>query len=350
MRLMMVSNTGLALGLAMRCEGDGHDVRYATPTHSGKGLIPIHTPTESWRPDIVVFDSSDFLKEAEQCREAGAKVLGPTRWSAMLESDETYRKQIIESLGWRPATQTTGTHLHISGWFNGANFISSYSSLVYRRFMAGGVGPDLNCTGMIADFRGTSSLVDDKILRPLERLLKKVNHRGVVHVHALIDGAAFTVLEISTSLLHPLSLLLYENTFLSASDVLLRLLDETSKPVRAADKWAAGLCLSTPPYPHTADEKPQEINGIVQDNIKHLWLADVHKDAGKYQTCNKGFIGYVTARGPADPTNNVEHVECVRRLYRTVRNIKTPDLQYRNDIGKNVHSLFHALRQPGWLS
>lgn len=349
MRLTFVSSTNLALGLAMRCEGEGHDVRYASASPSGKGLVSIHNPTESWRPDIVVFDSTTFVDESEACRANNQKVLGPTRWSAMVESDSTYRDQIVASLGWRPATQTTGTHLHISGWFNGATFIASYTSLVYRRFMAGGLGPDLMCTGMIADFRGTTPIVGDKILKPLERLLKKVNHRGVVHVHALVDGQAFTVLEISTSLFHPLSLLLYENTFLSASEVLLRLLDETSKPVRPADKWAAGLCLSTPPYPHNSADEPREISGIIDANIKHLWLADVLKGGGKYQTCNRGLIGYVTSRGPSDPTNHVQSVECVRRMYRTVRNLKAQDLQYRNDVGKDVHGLYHALRQPGWL-
>lgn len=348
MRIMAVSSTGLILGLAMRCEGDGHDTKYLTTTVAGQGLVPNYVASENWRPDVVIFDSKEQITEAEQCRNDGIKVLGPTRWSSMVDSDPVYQLQIITSLGWATEGVTNGTNFYVTAWFNGNNFIASYASIVYRRFMPGGAGPDLSCTGMIADFRGLTPMTMERILKPLEKMLKRVNHRGCIHVHVLADGNNFVVKGLSTALAHPLSLLLYENTYLSASEVLLRLLDETSKPIRIADKWAAGLQVSTPPYPYgVGNDTHREVEGIVDANLKHLWLADVFKSDGKYKT--RGLIGYITSRGPSDPSNNVENVECIRRMYRTVKNLKAADMQYRNDIGRNVQRLFHALRQPGWL-
>jgi len=343
MRVLLVSQTGLTLGLAMRIENDGHDVRFATLSTAGRGLIRFPAVDESWVPDIALYDNLAHTTEAENVRSHGFKVLGPTRWSSMLESDENYRKQIITSLGWSTTPLAQGTHMYISAWFNGASFIASYASIVYRRFMPGGAGPDLMCTGMIGNFKGLTPKTYHTFVEPLERVLKKVNHRGGIHLHTMVDGDNFCVKEIHASFAHPLSLLLYENTNLSVSDVILRLFDETSKPIQATDKWACGVQISTPPYPYErGNREPAPITGIVPGNLKHLWLADVSRTDGAYSVDGSGLVGYVTARG------NDEN-ECVRRMYRTVGNLKSPDLQYRNDIGRNAQSILNALRQPDWL-
>lgn len=196
MRVLMVSDTGLSLGLAMRVDGDGHDVRYLNPIRRGSGLIKHFDSKEAWAPDIVIYESNQFAREAEHVRAQGFKVLGPSRWSTMVETDASYREQIISSLGWNTDQLTHGTNFYITCWFNGADFISSYASILYRRLMPGGVGPDVQCTGIVSDFRGLTDKTQTKILRPLERILKKVNHRGCVHIHALVDGDKFCVKEI----------------------------------------------------------------------------------------------------------------------------------------------------------
>lgn len=143
--------------------------------------------------------------------------------------------------------------------------------------------------------------------------------------------------------MHPLSLLLYENTNLNASDIMLRLLDETSKYIQPLDNWTAGIQLSIPPYPNgSIDGYNTPIEGIVSGNLKHLWFADVAKQDKDYKTGNYGLLGYCTARG-------VDESEAIRRMYRTVGNIKVNDLQYRNDIGRNIQPLFNKLRQHNWI-
>jgi phosphoribosylamine-glycine ligase len=343
MKILFISGTNLSLGLAMRVDIEGHDVRYISQTNAGQGLVRYNNPEEQWLPDCAVYEDNNQAAEAESVRAQGFKVIGPTRWSSMVERDSGYRKQIIASLGWPTEQLNAGTHLYISGWFNGANYISSYSSIVYRRQMAGGNGIDLGCTGMLANFKGLSPKAYHTFLEPLENMLKKTNHRGCVHIHAVVDGDKFYVNEMFTSFMHPLSLLLYENSNIQASDIMLRLLDETSKPINPADAWASGIQLSIPPYPHTyLTGYSALVEGIVPGMVKHLWMADVAKDKDSFFTGNAGLVGYVTARGK-------DENECIRRMYRTISNIKIKDLQYRNDIGRNVQNMINNLNRNGWL-
>lgn len=329
MNVLVVSDGGLGRGLAQRCERDGHDVKFGRPELA------------DWRPDIVIYDGGkNHVQEADQLRNAGFKVLGPTRWSTAIEEDSTYLKQIITSLGWNVNGLTQGTNIYISAWFNGASFVSSYMSIVYRRFMPGGAGPDLECTGMLSCFTPTTNQTYYTFLEPLGRMLKKINHRGPVHIHALVNGTGYCVKEIFTSFTHPLSLTLFENSNGSASDLILSLFEETSRRVRPLSPWSSGVQLSIPPYPYNYSSDYKEIAGIVPGNLKHLWMADVESEGGKYATA--GLIGYVTARGE-------DENECVRRMYRTVGNISAPDMQYRNDVGKNVQSLLTSIKQAGWI-
>lgn len=326
----------------MRCSEDGHAVCYQSETSSGCGLLkPLEKEDSGAWADLHIVDSNRFAKEADSLRNEGRKVLGPSRWSAMLDLDVNYSKQMIAALGFSLNGIQHGTHLYISAWFNGATFIASYTSVLYRRFMPGGAGPDLNCTGMLGCFQDVTPKTYQAFLAPLEKTLKKVNHRGPVHIHALVQGDSFCVKELSASFMHPLSLLLYENTNLSTSELLLRLLDETSKPIQTTDAWTSGVQLSVPPFPYTRSANQTVLEGIIPANLKHIWLADVSFKEG-YFISDYGLVGYVTARGK-------DENECVRRMYRTVGNLKAQDMQFRNDVGRNTQSLLQSLRQPGWI-
>ncbi len=325
MRVLVISETGLGKGYAQRCERDGHDVKQSKKI------------SQDWIPDFVIYDQD--YKEADEARRAGFKVLGPSRWTQAL-GDKEYSNQLLAALEWPTNGFNQGTNFYLTGWFNGASFISTYTSIVYRRFMSGGAGPDLNCTGVLTCLKNPSAQAKHLLLDPLERILKKVNYRGPIHIHAFVNGSQWCVKELSASLMHPLSFVLFEGAQLRASDILLDLFDETSKRIKTSCPWTAALQLSIPPYPHTYSNEYHTVDGVVQGNLKHLWLADVVEDNSVF--ASSGLIGYVTARG-------IDENECVRRMYRTVGNIHAKDMQYRNDVGRNVQSLLTSLKQGGWI-
>lgn len=335
MRILVVSDTGLGLGIAARCSKDGHDLLYRSPI-GGSGLVKTKIEDTKWHPDLTIFDNNKYANQCDSVRAEGAKILGPSRWSALVEEDERYRTQFINSLGWQTTGVEQGTNLYISLWFNGSYPIAIYSSVVYRRFMSGGAGRDVSCAGILSNFNSITPKTKETFIDPLCKSLRKVNHRGPIHIHAFVDGDKFCVKELFTSFVHPFNLPLLENVNISTSDLLLRVLDETSKSVSTLAPWAMALQLSVPQNTTTI------IKGVVPGNLKHLWFTGVNLDKDEYKVDSSGAIGYVSGRG-------INETECVRRVYRTVNNLSATDLQYRNDVGKHSSILVEKLRSSGWL-
>lgn len=344
MKLIVVSDTGGGLGLAMHLTSEGHNVVLMAPEDKsiGEGLVP--KQNNSTLPDIVIYDHDGFHEAAEELKERGLRVIGASRWSDTLEHNPDYAKSIIQSLGWETEGPEEGINYYITGWFNGANYISIYTSLVYRRFMSGGQGPDVNFTGVVSNFwQGRNPKIRKTFLDPLEKVLRRANHRGPFHAHAIISDNSFWVKEISASFNSPLSLLLYENSKLSTSDIILRLFNEDSQPITAIEQWATGILITVPPFPYEVESDPVALKGIQPANLKHMWLVDVMKQDSQYSSCGlHGKLGYITARGSSVS-------EATKRVYRTIKNLNIRDLQYRNDVGRDLRSLLASLKGYGWL-
>jgi hypothetical protein len=345
MRFNFVSEKGEGLGLATHLSSEGHAVDLAVGTNTllGEGIVKRVSQIPQQVSDVYVFDSDIMGQEADEYREAGYRVLGASHWSEMLSKDPDYMAKVIKLIGWDQDTVTNGINLYITTWFNGAHFISTYASLVYRRFMSGGRGPDVNFTGVVGNFYQPCERIEREILQPLSRVLKRVNHKGCFHTHAIITGDKFSVKEVSASFTSPLSLILYENTKTSKSDILLKLFDETSKPIVSLDQWAVGLLVSVPPYPYMENPQSVIIKGLQEPALKHLWFVDAMKEGNEWKTAaTNGKLGYVTSRGAS------VH-EAVKRVYRTVGNFQIRDIQYRDDVGTNLNSLLDNLKSYGWL-
>jgi len=216
--------------------------------------------------------------------------------------------------------------------------------MVYHRMTPGGTSPDVGFTGCVSNFWQPTTKVKDRILEPLTKVLRRVNHRGCFHIRATVDGDMFSISDIAGSFEHPLSLLLFENSKYSVPDILLRLFSEDSAPLTPLSQWACSVMLSVPPFPYTVHSLPTALIGVVPANLKHLWLSDAMKENGKWMTTGShGKVGYVTSRGATLS-------ESCRRAYRTVRNLPIQDLQYRNDVGRNVNHFLTTLRNNGWIN
>lgn len=345
MRFQVVSSDGSGLGIASHLSSEGHAVTLTliSGDHQlGSGVVDKGDPAAS--ADILVFDSDEYGERADFIRESGKRVLGASLWSKTLDENSEYVSSMIRALGWNTDKVTKGTHLYVTGWFNGDKYISTYASILYRRFMSSGRGPDVKFTGVLSNFwLSREGLINERILKPLSTVLRKANHRGPFHIHLLVQGDEFSVLEMNASLNHPLSLLLFENSKLTISNLLLNLLDESSKPIIPLEQWASSVMLTLPPYPYPLDSASVELKGISPGNLKHLWLVDVMKKDDKWFSAGMhGKIGYVTARG-----SNI--VENTRRMYRTLSNLDIPGLQYRDDIGRNTYKILATLKESGWL-
>jgi len=343
LELAFVSENGDSLGLATHLSSEGHAVKFFIRTECALGLGIVSKEALSGPADITIFDSPMLGQDADVIRREGHRVLGSSHWVEMIDKNDEYARQLIEIVGWDKTKLTNGVNLYITTWFNGTKFVSTYASLVYRRLMSGGHGPDLGCAGVLGNFWQPTDIVYSKILKPLESVLRRVNHRGCFHIHTLVSGEKFDVKGISASLSSPLSTLLFENSKNSSADVILRLLDENSKPIRPLEKWSAAILISVPPYPYALPAEPFVLSGLQPKALKHLWLIDAKKEDDVWSSAGfSGKVGYVTSRG-------VDPQEATRRAYRTIDNLRVRDLQFRNDVGRDIHNLLKGLRSSRWI-
>lgn len=337
MRAVIFSNTGQGLGIAQHLIQEGHSVRICM---NPPDLRSVEEEFNLGQPDIAFFDSVDHIVPAEWTRVRGIRVLGPTKWSNLLEDNSEYNKQLQVAVGLKAAPALTGadTQVTVCAWFNGNKFISKFLVFNYDKMMAGNVGATVTSAGYVAYFN-KSKLVD-QVLEPVEKFLRKANHRGCFTVNIQIDekGKLYGN-SVSANSNLPYTNALYENTRKNKGDLVLSMFDPMSAPVDAIEPYVCGVMLSVYPYPHAKPETPLEILGLNTANQKHMWQMDIAKVDDK-TVCGQltGNAGYVIARG-----KTVQ--EAQRRVYRTISNLSIEGLQYRNDIGKDVTEKMYRLKE-----
>lgn len=342
MRVMVVSNTGGGLGLAQFLTQEGHSVKVCLkPTD-------LHSVEEQFmgdQPDIAFFDDNGYVVPAEWVRVRGIRVLGPTKWSNLLEAQSEYNKQFLSAAGLAAAPALTGTETPVTvcGWFNGNKFIARFLAFNYQHMMAGNVGAQVQSAGYLAYFPEECALID-RVLEPMERFLRKANHRGCFSIDVVADskGEVYGVSASANSNL-PYTNAVYENTRKAKGDLVLAMFDPTSVPVPIIEPYVCGVMLSVYPYPYTAPATPLEVLGLNPANQKHMWQMDIAKADDK-MVCGQlsGNAGYVTAHG-----KTVQ--EAQRRVYRTIANLNIQGLQYRNDIAKDAVEKIYKLRSAKLL-
>ena len=339
MRLLIMSQTGYALGMAAHLSSEGHSIDKLII----KADVPLQVKTilrDHKIPDIAILDSPKHAEVSEWIRSRGVKVLGDSKWSRLLSTDIVYRRSVSEAMGYKLAVaDTEGVPVVVSCWFNGNKFISKTLVFNYTRFMAGNVGVAIPSAGYVAYFNVKGSRLVDEVLKPLEKFLRKANHRGCFSIGVLADKGQWYVQDISASVSQPFTSAVFENTRLSKSDVLLSIFNEASEELSYIDPYVCSCMVSIYPYPALVPKETLEIKGINPYNLKHLWLMDCDKSDGKWMCGNiSGCMGYITARGTTAQ-------EARRRVYRTISNLSIDDVQYRNDIGKEVSSYVYQLRK-----
>ncbi len=349
--MIFYSDAAETLGLAMHLTSEGHAVRFIMEEESipiGHGLVERKPLDDNY--DIQFVEGFELGKQTDELRKDGTRILGPSQWSDTLDSNKEYVEALCTSSGWDTNKTKNGINLYTTIWFNGKTIVQLYNSFVYKRFMPGGKGLDVGFSGSVSYFSNTTEKFKMKIIEPALRILRKVGHKGVFHIHSLIDNDRFSVRNLSASLQHPLSISMFENSGLSCADIILRLFNEDSKDIVAIEPWTMTILFSIPPFPYDATSDAIEIHGIQPGNLKHLWFNDAQRLNGVWKSAGSGGkVGYVTARG-CEPTKEFPSLEASRRAYRTLRQLDIENIQYRIDIGKGIVKLRDTLKSNGWLN
>lgn len=293
----------------------------------------------SFLPDLSILDAIDSVGAADELRNKGSKVIGHTAWSRLLEMDDSYRHATIRALGFTPPPpDVVGDKVSVMFLFNGNKIISKSLIFPYTKFMPNNLGCDIACTGYLAYFAIDESKLVNDFANSVEKFLRKAGHKGQFVIDAVIDKDQVYVSNISASPNVAYITAVFENSRVSKTDILLRIVNESSSYIPPREPWACGVLVSIAPYPYMVPDKTETVEGFNPLNMKHLWLIDAVKD-GDTWLCgsNNGCLGYVTSRG-------VSIQEVPRRAYHTLKNIRVENIQYRSDIGRDVFDRFARLQ------
>lgn len=225
-----------------------------------------------------------------------------------------------------------GTCVSTEGWFDGEHFIQPFNHTIERKhFLDGDIGPSGGCTGNLVWLTSDEDPICRKTILLMEGFLREHSYRGAIDVNAVVNEEGVYALEFTPRFGYdafPTFLYaLYDGDFGSL------LWDIASGSGRdsmdVADRFAAGIRLSIPPWPSENFHAEQgiPIRGIPQARlITDLYPYDVELVEDKLVTSGGyGIIGVMNASG-----ETIE--EAFSEAYRKTRRVKIPHVQYRQDL------------------
>ncbi len=336
MKILVVSEFGEGLGLAHRMSLEGHMVSVFTRApniyRSGLGL---YEKVESWRPvmdkaDFIIFDGPGWGKYEKVVRSRGKITLGCNQLADLITKDEEKKLKILDMADMSLCSNFE--HLvSYMGFFNGIEWVKPF--LVFHRdvgLFQDGMGPKVH-------MGASGKPVQESPLDDLAEPLKKMGYIGFATIIWSIDDDQ--PVEFYLTLDHDGLTLLSEGLSESLTKVLFSLANGTAQEVPLGTDYLISVNMSVPPWPYMYSNwtEGDVIEGIVEENEKHLYLGAVEKEKDQYRAVPcAGILLRATAH-----SKSIRDAQ--RRVYRTLKNIEVADKQYRLDIGDDLNLLLEML-------
>ena len=286
---------------------------------AGDGLVTkvVQLEPEVWNRVIYTDHVDEPIGEAP-----GRKIYGSSALARKIESDSDYAMTVLSARGLElgSSSEFEGLEVGLLGWWGGTEWEGKRALVIEQTgFMNRDLGLMLNQPQgvTIVPIDSESDLVA-RTLNKLDSILLN-NYRGPVCLRVLVVGKA-----IYTRYLR----LGFEDGWLETTSELQRrdLMDE---PLNITDNVAVGILVSVPPYPYATSENNKEYPITVSEGaLRHLRLLDV---TGCPLECSNttGRLFYATAWGHKGDSFARE---ARMRIYRSLRGIEIPSMQYRTDI------------------
>ena len=249
-----------------------------------------------------------------------------------------------------------GVEVTSEGFWNGNRWEESFwnHTLEKKKLMNDDVGPNTGCAGDVLMAARRDRLVEQSIAR-LAPMLLKTNFYGQIDINTIVSlqDQKVYALELTPRFGINASLTFMSMWATEMGEWFLRVGRRGSPEIRVANSYGASVTVSVPPFPGTkSDGVTSGVPVLMPDPpIPHegekvfpnLNLFGVRKEDGHLVTV--GFDGWVAS--PAGQGASIP--QAVQRSYRLVRALKTPNKQYRTDIGPDAERDEHSLRRGLWI-
>ncbi len=280
-------------------------------------------------------------------------VIRNSEFATNVETKPLFRTKLLKSVGIDILIDASkpGIDIGTELWFDGKQVISINHSIIDRHLMEGNKGPMVRSMGSVLWLSERDKLFDVTIGK-LIPFLKKVEYVGPFGITARVTENKIHVIEINATFGYNTIFVLLEMYKGKVSTLISQLADRKLEKMEFKSKLGIGVDLSILPFPMGNDGRFAgiSIEGLNKFNLKHFWGYDIYSEKGKHTSAGLGGrIGTFTARG--DDIEGFSPLrDARRRVYRTINNVKIPDVMYRLDIGNTVETNKQQLVQWGWLN
>ncbi|KKK69126.1 hypothetical protein LCGC14_2937170, partial [marine sediment metagenome] len=307
MKVLFISRSGSSLGLAERVKNEGHIASFAVvDRHAksvGEGIVDklqinmgsdINELLKGVSPDLVVFDATGMGKTADYIRTT-TPTLGACRWADHATLDYEYSHKLMKQVGIQYTSyhEAEGVEVECEMWWDGLHSTTHNITFVDKRFMNGNVGPYVGGAGSVVRMIPAESKLVVEGVGKMERLLKKTNYRGPISLNMVVNDKGLFGVSLSVMFNYHSLQALFEIYKGSVTQFLHTISIGGKGDGQFTRDYAIAVKLSLPPYPYTKRDvrKGVPIEGVNNENSKHLWWRDIRRMGGGYESA--GTSGHI---------------------------------------------------------
>lgn len=239
-----------------------------------------------------------------------------------------------------------GTETAVGGWFNGSDWLVVDHNIEEKKLMAGGIGPNTGCAGMLVWLMHKPTPLFQQGLEKITPFLREHNYVGPIDLNTIVtEGTAYGI--------EWTPRFGYEGTcnltrlVPKFSDLLYAAASGGRLDFSGGPKFAATIRVAVPPYPILGDQVRKKmvvpVRGIDLEHLENFFLADVRMGEDTLETTG----AYNSVGAPICTGDEIDSAfaDCEAHIKR----LDIPDAMWRNDVCKCIKNRYLVLERQGWL-
>ena len=390
MKILVLTRTGIALGIAQRLSLEGHDVEVYSDTLALQATGgAIYSITDNlWKSvqecKFIVSDSGNWPTIYKRASTYNKPIIGCNEFADQINGDSVKEYELFSRLGSKYAkseiyTESIGLHpklldgntnryyikvgrrvfvctkpewlawamyqlpvsekillqeevigqdVSIVGWFNGLNWLKPF-------FYSTPESSNIGAIAMLS--QKSSNRLTEKTIEPLKKALKMFDYKGPVTVSLIANESDVYIKNVYLGFTAPCVFAMVEGLKdLPLSDFLNMLAFGSNTDIVVSHDYLVGIEVANT----EADMRGAPILGIEQGNLDHIFFHGVYKDGESYLMSGESEAVYTAVAHGRDL------IEASKRVYRTIGEVQFPNMKFLTNLQGQMSTTFNHLK--GW--
>jgi phosphoribosylamine---glycine ligase len=238
-----------------------------------------------------------------------------------------------------------GVEMGVGAYFNSTNFLApACLDWEHKRFFPGDLGELTGEMGTIVTYERSKSFFA-RTLGKMELLLRENGYCGYINLNTIVNEEGIWPLEFTCRFGYPGYAILESLQAVSWGDLFATMLTQSRLQFETEPGFAAGIVITTPPFPYYRDVLPEtigmpvifrgELSEFERSNI-HYGEVGLNQEGDMVTTGMSGWTLVVTGRGPTI-------AQARDRANALADKVLVPNARFRHDIGTRLVGEFGKL-------